>query len=128
MTITLKKDESKQMTIFTGSGEITFEEVRNAIVSFYEREGYTQKVLWDLRDAVATGITSKQVDQIADLLKEYGGPLKGIRTAIVSSVDITFGLSRMLMALLESKEKGRKSRMQVFRTMEEAIEWLDEQQ
>ncbi len=46
MPITSQTDESKQLTVFTGTGEISFEEVRDAIESFYAGS-YTLNVLWD---------------------------------------------------------------------------------
>ena len=112
------------MTIFNGSGDITFEEVTSAIEAFYEGD-HTFHVLWDLSEARASGITSEQVDQIANLLQRFGGVRKGVKTAIVTPLNINFGLARMLISLLETKEDLPVG-MGVFRAREEAMTWLYE--
>ena len=48
MPITSRIDNEKQLTIFAGTGELSFEEIRNTITSFYE-SNHSLKVLWDLR-------------------------------------------------------------------------------
>jgi hypothetical protein len=116
-------DQTKQLTVFTGTGEISYSEVRDAIDSFYAGT-HTLNVLWDLRSANVSKITSEQVDQIANLLYQYNGIRKGVRTSLITPKDITFGLSRMLISLLEVKEKDLPINMHVFRTYEEAMNWL----
>jgi hypothetical protein len=123
MTITSQIDKERQLTVFTGTGDLSFEEVRNAIASFYEGD-HSLRVLWDLRDAAAREITSPQVEQIAIILKEYGERAKGVKTAIVTPTDINYGLSRMLISLIEIREQPYPVFMKVFRTMDEAVSWL----
>ena len=123
MPITSQIDEERQLTIFSGTGELSFDEVRNAITSFYEGD-HSLKVLWDLRAAVARAISSGQVEQIARLLDEYRGRSKGVKTAIVTPTDLNFGLSRMLISFMEIKEERYPVFMKVFRTMDEALSWL----
>jgi hypothetical protein len=125
MPITSKIEPSKDLTHFTGTGNITFQEVTEAIETFYNGD-HTLNVLWDLREATAGSITSEQVDQIATLLQRLGGVRKGVRTAIVTPVNINFGLARMLVTLLETKEENLPVGMSVFRAMEEAMTWLYE--
>ena len=72
MPITSQVNAEKQLTIVTATGELSFDEVRDAITSFYEGD-HTLKVLWDIREASARGLSSRQVEQIALLLEEYGG-------------------------------------------------------
>ncbi len=76
------------------------------------------------RDAVADEISSEEVGQIALLIQKFGGIRKGIRTAIVTPEDLTFGLSRILISLLEAGEDTLPVGMRVFRRMQEANEWL----
>ena len=126
MPITSRVDEENQLTIFTGTGDLSFDEVRDAITSFYEGN-YTLKVIWDLCDATAREISSRQVEQIALLLEEYGGRSKGVRTAIVTPTDLNYGLSRMLISLVEIREERYPVFMKAFRTMDEAENWLASQ-
>ena len=123
MPITSQIDEENQLTVFTGTGDLSFDEVKNAITSFYEGD-HSLKVLWDLRAAVARAISSGQVEQIARLLDEYRGRSKGVKTAIVTPTDLNFGLSRMLISFMEIKEERYPVFMKVFRTMDEALSWL----
>ena len=123
MPITSRVDEENQLTIVTGTGDLSFGEVRDAITSFYEGD-HSLKVLWDLRAAAAREISSRQGEQIALLLKEYGGRSKGIRTAIVTPTDLNYGLSRMLISFVEIREERYPVFMKVFRSMDEATIWL----
>ena len=123
MPITSQVSAEKQLTIVTATGELSFDEVRDAITSFYEGD-YTLKVLWDMREATARELSSRQVEQIALLLEEYGGRSKGIQTAIVTPTDLNYGLSRMLISFVEIREKHHPVLMKAFRTMEEALSWI----
>jgi hypothetical protein len=123
MPIESSTDVSKSLTIYTGKGELTYEEVKGAIEAFYE-SCRTECVLWDLQAASTERISPSQVKQIASLLKQYSEYRRGVRTAIVSSQDMTFGLARMLVTMLEVKEQNTSLFMHVFRTIEEAYHWL----
>ena len=124
MPITSLRDEEKQLTVFTATGELSFDEIRNAITSFYEGD-YTLKVLWDMRDATARAVSSKHVDQIENLLEKYRQQRsKGIKTAIVTPTDLDYGISRMLVSIAEIREKRFPVLMNVFRTMDEALNWI----
>jgi hypothetical protein len=123
MSIESSTDESKSLTVFTGKGQVTYEEVKAAIESFYDGD-HTENVLWNLEKASIDRITPVQVKQLVSFLKQYTGARKGVRTAIVSSLDMTFGLARMLVSMLEVKEQGISIYMNVFRTIDEAHHWL----
>jgi hypothetical protein len=123
MSVESGTDESKRLTVFTGKGEVTYEEVKAAIEHFYEGNP-TEKVLWDLRNASVDGISPMHVEQLATLLKHHIGAEKGVKTAIVSPLDMAFGLARMLVSMLEVKKRDGSVYMNVFRTIDEAYDWL----
>ena len=123
MPITAQVNAENQLTIVTATGELSFDEIRDAITSFYEGD-HTLKVLWDMREASARKLSSRQVEQIALLLEEYGGRSKGIKTAIVTPTDLNYGLSRMLISFVEIREEHYPVLMKVFRTMDEALSWI----
>jgi hypothetical protein len=52
----------------------------------------------------------------------HGEKLAGLRTAIVAPTDLLYGFSRMYQSLAELREAP--STIEVFRTVEEAREWL----
>jgi len=123
MPIETCTDVWKSLTIFTGKGELTYKEVKDAIKAFYESDR-TECVLWNLQAASTDSISPSQVKQIASLLTQYSEVRKGVRTAIVSSRDMTFGLARMLVTMLEVKAQNISLFMHVFRTIDEAYHWL----
>lgn len=124
MPVSTKVDYSKDLTIFVGEGSITKDEIIDAVRNFYDAR-HTTKVLWDLREADSSGLTSDNVKQIAKVLDDYGGVCEGVRTAIVTPVNVTYGLSRMLISYMESKNPHVSVLMNVFSSLESAHAWLD---
>jgi hypothetical protein len=125
MPIRWSVEAGGKLTIFTGTGEITYTEVREAIEAFYAGT-QTTAVLWDLREANARKISSGEVDQLALLLNQFGSVAMTIRTALVTPLDNTYGLSRMLISLLEGRTQDLPVNMRAFRSMDEARAWLSE--
>ncbi len=125
MPIETQSDESKKLTIFTASGELTYREVSDAIKSFYEGTP-TQNVLWDLFSGTTANITMDEVRMISLTLERFRKSRKGAKTALVSSSDLTYGQSRMLQKLLEVFGDRHPVELRVFRGREEARLWLSE--
>ena len=65
---------------------------------------------------------SHHVSRIADLSLEYEDVMKGGKIAFVAPTDIDFGLARAF----EAYTAGEQRDLMVFRTHEEAIEWIEE--
>ena len=125
MPIEIQAYESKKLTICIASGELTFEDVSNAIESFYESTP-TLNVLWDLSSTTTTNVTTGQVHQISELLERLRKSRKGGKTALVSPADITYGLSRMLQMLLDLTGDPLPVELRVFRDRKEAMQWFSE--
>ena len=123
MPIIKQVEQSQQLTIFTGTGELSFEEVRNTIRSFYASKP-TLNVLCDLRQASAERISSSQVNQIAELVQKLKRVRQEGRTAIVSTRDVTFGVARMLEALINIPNDDCSYELRVFRDIKVAARWL----
>lgn len=123
MSITKQIEQSKELTIFTGNGELSFDEVLKTIRSFYATNP-TLNVLCDLRQASAEQISSSQVNQIAELIQKLKRIRKGGRTAIVSTRDVTFGVARMLEALIYIPNDDFSYELKVFRDIKDAVRWL----
>ena len=51
MPITSKVDKTKNLTIFTLTGELTIDEILGALKSFCEAHELTLNTLWDTRNA-----------------------------------------------------------------------------
>ena len=124
MTIETLIDQSKDLTIATGTGELSFHDISHAIQSFYEGTP-TSNVLWDLREAMVSDISTEHISQIANNLRSFREKGREGKTAIVSSMDVTFGMARMFQLLTESLGESRIE-MRVFRDLDEALQWLEQ--
>lgn len=123
MTININVDPSNNLTIFTGTGAISFDEAIKCIRSFYDSNP-TSNVLFDLRKASAEQISSSQIKQIAEFLQELRRVRKGGRTAIVSATDVDFGLARMLQIFTSMSDSDASFEMKVFRDIKAASLWV----
>jgi hypothetical protein len=127
MPITSQIDRIKNLTVYTLTGELTLDEIKNAIKSFWEAHEVTLKGLWDVRSAKLTDIESSDIERIAVFIGQYRHRFeerKGGKTAVVASSDLQYGLSRILGTLYEIKDFS--TQLQTFRQMDEALRWLDQ--
>jgi hypothetical protein len=126
MPITSKVEKTKNLTIYTLTGELIIDEIQNAIKSFWEAQEVTLKGLWDVRSAKLTNLKSTDMEHIAALIGQYKHRFeerKGGKSAIVASSDLQYGLSRILETFYEIE--GFPTQLKIFRIMDEAIKWLD---
>jgi hypothetical protein len=125
MPITLKVDKKRNLTIFSLTGELTMNEILGALKSFWEGRELTLNTLWDTRNAVVTKLKSSEIGNIARFIGQYRNRFeerKNGKAAIVATTDLQYGLSRILETLYQRENVPIK--LQPFRTMEEAIQWL----
>jgi len=74
----------------------------------------------DLSGVTDFTVTSGEIERNADLNKEIARLCPSVRVAIVASADVVYGMARKWQAHVD--ESGWTS--MVFRTKEEAAEWL----
>jgi len=123
MPVESKIDKSKDLTTHIFTGEISSNDLISVVESFFKGE-LTKNLLLDCRNAKPDErILSQDLEKIAGVTKRYWELRKTGKTAIVASTDIVFGLSRMYEAFV--KIEGLTHSVKVFRSMDEAIEWLD---
>jgi hypothetical protein len=77
--------------------------------------------LWDLRDTNLSGLQSKTIVEIAQYPNTFPPGINDVKVAFVARRDIEFGLARMV----EMSSLG-STKIQVFRTMDEAEAWMTE--
>ncbi len=124
MPINSHIDAIKKLTVFKVTGVLLYDKAISAVKSFYEGQP-TENVLWDLTDITGAQLTSEQVEKIANLnLRSESVRSKG-KTALVAPKDEVFGLSRMFGTLSEISEAPFQR--WAFRSMEEAYQWLSEE-
>lgn len=119
--VQIQIDSQYDLTTFTVVGKVAAEVVRNAIQKFYEGN-VTMNVLWDLSGSDLSSITSSEINGIAKTPRKYASMRTGGKTAIAAPTDLTFGLTRMYGIMTEVQDLPFET--QVFRTTEEAHQWL----
>ncbi|MDH3207864.1 MAG: hypothetical protein OEO79_14765 [Gemmatimonadota bacterium] len=103
-------------------GELSADDFREAGVALYELDPVPPFSLWDLTHA---SVAEYDIDKIRRLQHEVAGIAKGReggRTAVVAPTDLTFGIVRQYLALIESAQLPFEHN--VFRTKAEAVSWL----
>ncbi len=123
MPVSVKSDPHNDLTVFTASGVLTFDEVMETLREFYDAYP-TRKVLWDLRAVTVQSITADELRQAVSFIKLHEDKRPQGRTALVGSTDLDSGLSRMGDAFADAG--GIPWKIRVFRSMEEAMKWLGE--
>jgi hypothetical protein len=124
MPITTEVDNDKQLTILRVVGEVSFKEIMTALKQFMEKQP-TLNELWDFREGKLPTVTSGNLEQIAFYVRDNAHERAGGKSAFVASRDLEYGLSRMMRTLAEMKEVPLE--IEVFRSFEEATQWLGEE-
>jgi hypothetical protein len=126
MSIKTEVDESRDLTIHTLRGKIPASNVKDVLEAFF-KDRPTKNVLWDLRDAEPEGeVLSQDVELLATLTKKYEGLREKGRTALVASSDLVFGLAKMYQAF--ANIEGVKHPVEVFRSMDEAVRFIESEE
>ena len=127
MAITSEVEKTKNLTIYTLTGELTLDEILNALKSFWEAHTLTLNLLWDARSAKLSQLKSEEVAKITGFISQYKHRFeerKGGKAAIVASSNLQYGLSRILGTFYEIE--GFPTQLKIFRILDEAMEWLDQ--
>jgi len=123
MPMTFQVDRPKDLTIFTVIGDVEFDELVHTHNS-YGDAGLTRFEIYDLRNGTLESFTSEQMNQLAIVGKaSIDLRPKGCKTALVVSKDIDFGMGRVYQAL--SEIEGVTWETEIFRSMDEAYQWLN---
>jgi len=127
MPITSQVDKTKKLIIYTLTGELTLDEIQSTIKSFWEAHELTLNALWDARSAKLTNLKSSDMESLTALIGQYRHRFKerkGGKSAIVASSDLQYGLSRIVGAFYTIE--NFPTQLQTFRQIDEAMEWLDQ--
>ena len=123
MPIHFAIDRTKDLTVFNFSSEVTLTEFI-ATLNDYGKQKPTRFELYDVRGLSGERFTTKDIQGLADFLKEHAGKRPSdSKTVIVVNETIDYGLSRMISMLTDGHVPYR---IEVFRSIEKANRWLDE--
>ena len=124
MSITTSVYNDKQLTTHTVMGEISFEEVMTTLRQFWEDQP-TMNVLWDFRKGSMAQFSFIEIDRVADYVTFQAEKRAGGKTATVVSRDSEYGLSRLIDTLRDMRKVPLQ--LKIFRSIEKANQWLDEE-
>jgi hypothetical protein len=122
MPINSTIDHSRDLTIHTGTGDVSFEEVMTTLRQSWEGQT-TKNALWDARKAKTPDLSSHDLERIADYIMTHAEKRAGGKSAMVAPSELEYGLSRVYDAWHDIRRFPFQFR--VFRSIEEANEWLD---
>lgn len=123
MPINFSIDRTKDLTVFNFSSEVTITEFI-ATLNDYGKQKPTRLELYDVRGLSGERFTTKNIQGLADFLRKHADKRPSeSKTVIVVSETIDYGLSRMISMLTDGQVPYR---IEVFRSVEEANQWLDE--
>jgi hypothetical protein len=123
MTIFTSHDLSRDLTIFTASGELTYAEQMTVLQAFYGGDP-TANTVWDFRAIEGNRISSEEVGKIISFVKQKVDRRKKGKTALVSGSDLDFGLSRISEVYADIENLPWQIR--AFQSMDDALKWIDE--
>jgi hypothetical protein len=124
MNLVTDINHESMFRIHTLNGAFDFDELFEALVGVYDDKDFDPELnsVWDFLDV--EGIEKISTDQIQKIVayvswkrENYGG----MKTALVVSSRIHYGIARMYE---QSLEAASKSEIMVFRDLESAIEWI----
>jgi len=124
MPITTHREASRDLTIFTCKGDLSFVEIVEVIKRFYEGiiAPLTKNVLCDARDASVASLTTYQLTIVSEMSVKYSKLREGGKTALVAPQDIIFDTAK----IFEAETMDAKWDIAVFRDIDEAMSWLEE--
>ena len=124
MPIKTEMDVSRNLTVHTVSGDVTFQEIVETLKGFWEGPSLTMKVIWDGRGATLRNISASQLLT----LPYYTGSYllerrRGGKTAIVAPEKLEYGQSRSIQA--GERAIDLPWELRIFGSMAEALEWMN---
>jgi len=114
-------DTKHNLTIHRASGKITSQELLSSINSFYDGSP-TLHTLWDFSKAALSSISNESIRQIFSLVQNRGTNRQNGKTALVAKKDLEYGMARMFQIM--STDNGFPFTIKVFRSYDEAMQWL----
>ena len=118
----------KNLTVFKITGIVLFNDLRQAIIDYYE-SGATDFLILDFREAREAESQKEtfSYERITELTTFIEGIRKGRekgKTALVVTKDVFYGICRTFEAYMTHMIRS-KIKYRIFRTMDEAVKWIE---
>jgi len=118
-----RSDLTRELTEYICTGIMDRAEITDAVDAFYA-DNPTPNVLWDLTDANLSALSAVDVQMVAEHTASRAHSRAGGKTALVAPTDVDFGMSRMFQTMIDNAD--HEASVRVFRSRDEATEWIDE--
>ena len=122
MKVTSKAIENK-IIINSVVGEVNFDKIAEYISENIE-SWISKPVIWDMSKADLSTVPSDQLRSFLQKMQSLSKKKSGEKTAIVAPQDMEYGMMRMFEIFAENE--SFEMELRVFRTIEEAKQWLPE--
>ncbi len=122
MTVRIEIREAERLRVVVVEGALGDADVYETFSTLWLTPEYDPALdeLVDLRGLSGVGVTSTGIRRLAETSVQVHRGSPAVRVAIVAPDNLVYGLSRMYGAFAE--ESGSEHR--VFRSVEEAMDWL----
>ena len=127
MPISSSIDRVRNLTIFNLRGDVTADELRNAVKKFWESPALSLNLLWDVRAASFFRMKYSEMNEILFQTDFYGDRLeerKIGKTAVVVNSEEQFSLMKQLSS--QAAMLSFPIVPEIFKTMGEAMAWIDQ--
>ncbi|MEN8244707.1 MAG: hypothetical protein ABFS43_07380 [Thermodesulfobacteriota bacterium] len=128
MAIEFKIDRERNLAIYTLTGNVTVEEVKEVVRCFGESFELTKNLLWDTRPATfLKPLEREDVEQLVALMERYRESFiegEEVKWAVIAETDLGFGIKRMFNSMLQLE--GFPISLEPFRTIKDALEYIEE--
>ena len=117
-------DLSRDLTIAKATGKMNADDHRQWVKRFYGEGTVTSLILWDVREADYSEISTKDIlEHVQETKALIANVQRGGKTAVVIDKDMLgYGLSRMREIYFDLEDVPIA--MQTFSSMEDAMKWL----
>jgi hypothetical protein len=129
MAIETGIDQSKNLTVYTVTGEVSLDELLKTLEGFYECPKVTLNVLWDGRGAKLKPLSFADVTRIASYRarhKDHRKARSGGKTAIVAPENVGSGVISMAEMFKKTLTTKLPYEVRAFQSIEDAEKWLEE--
>jgi hypothetical protein len=114
----------EKLTCYILSGNVSFDELMEALKKFWE-ESLTENILWDLRNATFGSLSENEIDAIDEYVQGHVVKRIGGKTAMLVHTDVDYTIGNIFMSRAQDHMPFQ---LKVFRTLEEAVEWLGKEE
>jgi hypothetical protein len=122
MTTVQLKQLTPDIQVFHVTGTLGHQEFIDIISNYGPK--VTRHLIWDFNDADISALSADEMRAlVANLSTKVVNRIAYSKSAFVASRDLTFGMSHMYTAIVSLS--GIPYLYEVFRTMEEAIKWIE---